>query len=86
MNTDPTGASPLHRRPEPPPLRLRGEWSVPVSAPSPAAEHDFLVPNPRPDLTAGPALAARLEHVERRSVIEPDSIFWCPESHAGDAA
>ena len=43
--------------------------------------HDFLVPNLRPDLTGGPA-----EREQRRRFIEPDSIFWSPESDAGDAA
>ena len=81
MKTDPTGASPIHRRPEAPAFRLRAEFPALTGA----ARHDFLVPNPRPDLT-GSAPAARPQRQDRRPFIEPDSIFWCPETHAGDAA
>ncbi len=64
--------TPLPRRSETPALRLLG---------APAAEHDFLVPNPRPDLSelvaalAAPAPA-------RQVAFDPDSMFW----HPGDAA
>jgi hypothetical protein len=52
------------------PLRLLG---------APDTQHDFLVPNPRPDLSelvAAPAPRAC------RVAVDPDSMFW----HPGDAA
>ena len=81
MNTHPIGASPIHGLFEPPALRHRAELPALTRAPSRPAMHDFLVPNLRPDLTGGPA-----EREQRRRFIEPDSIFWSPESDAGDAA
>ena len=72
---------------EPPALRLRA--ALPArqrTAPGPVM-HDFLVTNPRPDLSDdAPTSEAPADHCERRRCIEPDSIFWSPETHAGDAA
>ncbi|MCX6954084.1 MAG: hypothetical protein NTV51_18190 [Verrucomicrobia bacterium] len=76
MNITTIGASPTHRLPAEFPA-----WSQP---PQLAALHDFLVPNPRPDLAAEPPAQPRPR--ARRRYDEPDSMFWSPESHAGDAA
>jgi len=80
MKTYATDARPFPDLTQPPARRLRPEL------PAVSAAHDFLVPNPRPDLTRAPALAAPAAREERRRFIEPDSIFWCPVSHDGDAA
>ena len=84
MNNDPLGANHNRRRFEPPALRLRAEWPALTGAPARTAQHDFLVPNPRPDLSAAPC--ARPQPAERPCFADPDSMFWNPESHAGDAA
>lgn len=85
MNTDPVGTNHHRRRRfEPPPLRLHAEWAAFTGAPSGAAQHDFLVPNPRPDLSVAPC--ARPQPAERPDFADPDSMFWTPASHAGDAA
>lgn len=82
MNTTTIGASHIPGLFETQPLRLRAE--LPALPRAPYATHDFLVPNPRPDLTGDvPAQPAR---AERRSYIEPDSMFWHPEAQADDAA
>jgi hypothetical protein len=62
--------TPLPHRSETPALRLVG---------APTARHDFLVPNPRPDLSEPVAAVAGSA---RRNAFDPDSMFWNP----GDAA
>lgn len=70
MQTAHLDATPLPRRSETPALRLLG---------APTARHDFLVPNPRPDLSEP---VAALAAPARRRAFDPDSMFW----HPGDAA
>lgn len=83
MNTTTIGASHIPGLFERQTFRHRAELPALRAIPH-EAMHDFLVPNPRPDLTDEPA--AQPEYGERRHFIEPDSIFWSPESQAGDAA
>lgn len=69
-----------------PSLRLSAESPALTDETALAAMHDFLVPNPRPDLSRdGDAFACPTRRT-RRHDFEPDSIFWSPESDAGDAA
>jgi len=99
MNTTTTGAS--HTIPgtfSTPPLRRRAELpALPRAAYQ--AQHDFLVPNARPDLAneadtgaqlttteVRAALPAQAEFTPRPRIIEPDSIFWSPEVQSSDAA
>ena len=83
MNTDPLGAS-HRRRFVPPTRRLRAEGPALTGAPARTAPHDFLVPNPRPDLSGAPC--ARPPHAGHPDFADPDSMFWTPEAHTGDAA
>ena len=83
MHTDPLGASHSRRRFESPTLRLRAEWPALSAAPARTARHDFLVPNPRPDLSVVPC--PRPQPAERPDFADPDSMFWTPASHAGAA-
>ena len=46
--------------------------------------HDFLVPVLWPDLSPQPEPQA--ERIEGGRFLDPDSMFWSPESHGGDAA
>jgi hypothetical protein len=76
----------LHHRIEIPALRFRAELPALPGLPAPIAPHDFLVPNPRPDLCLDDGAFAGTEPRTARYDFEPDSIFWSPESDAGDAA
>lgn len=80
MKTPIIGIKTSHPRPWPHATRLRAEFPV-VTAPRHDAQHDFLVPNPRPDLT--PAVATSVTHAR---FVEADSIFWRPPSWDDDAA
>ncbi len=90
MNTTTTtGATRIPGSFETQPIRLRAELpALPRSAYAPA--HDFLVPNPRPDLSgateASAALPAQADFTRRPRLIEPDSIFWSPAAQSSDAA
>ena len=75
------GASPAHDLFQPQAFRLRAEFPALARVSARPAMHDFLVPNLRPDLVGDAA-----EREERHPFIEPDSMFWSPESDAGDAA
>ena len=65
MKTPPTRLNPRRPYTDAAPLRFRAELPA-VNAPTrraaaPAAEHDFLVPNPRPDLSTDPATLRMIE-------------------------
>lgn len=66
--------------------RLHAEWPALTDEPALAALHDFLVPNLRPDLSCDDDPFAPPARRASRHDFEFDSIFWNPESDAGDAA
>ncbi len=69
-----------------PGLRLPAEPPALTDEPALAPIHDFLVPNPRPDLSRDDESLALPTRRALHHDFGPDSIFWSPESGAGDAA
>jgi hypothetical protein len=84
MKTPTTEAASILGLFEPAPLRLGAALPSLPRTHSIAAMHDFLVPVLRPDLSA--LTEPPPDRIERSRFIDPDSMFWSPEAHGGDAA
>jgi hypothetical protein len=84
MKTPTIEAAWIPNRSEPTPLRLRADSPARLRSSSGAARHDFLVPILWPEFDTGNE--PRPEHTDHRRFPDPDSMFWSPTLHGGDAA